>query len=134
MKLKWGEVSWLPRNNANLAATRLRTQGWRVVMLPDGLRNGQEFLSAIVRAQIPRDPPMTHFRVWDALLDALRGGVQDLHETRLAFVWLDPSAMRESAPVDYEKVMMILADLAEHAPLWSANRAPLDLRVIVAQT
>ena len=129
-----GQILWLPRDEVRRAASWFASEGWRVFVLPDGLRDGQGFLSALTVGGLPLDPPMSQLRVWHALLDSIRGGVQDLREVRVAIVWPESGTMRRRSPVDFDEVIHILGDIAGHAPEWSLNRAPLDLRVVISHT
>lgn len=117
--------------DAHSAANQLAANGWVVFKLPDDLRDRQAFLQALVGMKFPLDPPMTVVRSWDALLDSVRGGLQDLDAERVAIVWPDPSAMKLRAPDDLGGIMLILGDVAAHAPAWAKAGAPADLRVVV---
>jgi hypothetical protein len=110
-------------------ASEVASNGWRVVELPDGIRDGTDFVSALNAAALPLDPPMTTVRVWWALMDSLSSALDSLDDARVAIVWADPSAMIDHAPREYDEAVWLLSYLAQHSPEWS----PPELLVVMGE-
>ena len=63
------------------------------------IKDAQSFFIRSV-SLFPQDPPLSGRVNWDAFLDSLRGGLDQLGEKRVAFVWTDAEKMLEHGLAD----------------------------------
>jgi hypothetical protein len=111
MKLQPG-LTTIENMNVDALVKQAKEEGRATYVLPGTeIRSSQSFFEAI-RAALPLDPPIVGSRSWDALSDSLWGGLDSLDATRVLILWPNSSAMRRSAPDDYELAASVLADVA----------------------
>lgn len=108
-------------------------EGWRVFVLPDGIKDEASFVRA-AKAVFPLTP-LWKEGGWfadDAWNDSLWDGLLDLPERRFAILWPDATTLAYSDPKTYGRVLYrlenVVRDLAD-AEYTVGN--PKDLAVVV---
>jgi hypothetical protein len=96
----------------------LRQNGFHLFEL-DGeqVRDAASFFHAVVRS-LPLDPPLSGSVNWDAFIDSVWGGLDDLGEERVALVWIAAERMLEKGLPD----LLIAVDCFQQ--LAASVRAP----------
>lgn len=61
-----------------------------------------------VRASLPLDPPIVSSRSWDALLDSLRGGIEEIGAALIVITWTGAADLRSASPADYDIAIEVL--------------------------
>ena len=116
---------------AKYLANRLSYAGWRVVIIPDEVVDHEDFVFALRAANVPLDPPVVFGISWDATRDSLQGGLFELPGVRIAFVWADPSNMRNRSRRDYEIATNILEELTDFVDWNGPDTRPEAVRVVL---
>lgn len=98
--------------DVNRGSCELADDGWKVFVLPNGLKNTQAFFQGI-RSVLPLDPPVLGNDNWDALSDSLWGGLDSLDTKKIAIIWPSSVEMEDTQPEDFEIATSILSGLTE---------------------
>lgn len=72
-----------------------------------GASTRADFFDA-VRASLPLDPPLVGSRSWDALLDSLRGGIEEVGAALIVITWTGAADLRSAHPADYDMAIEVL--------------------------
>jgi len=124
-------VTRISRGEIDALADAARERGVVVFTLATGAGADKAAFFNAVRSTMPLDPPLVTYRdVWDALSDAILGGIGMLDLPRAVVAWPDADEMRRAHPVDAQVAEEILTFVAQTLaePRFAANR-PTALRI-----
>jgi hypothetical protein len=85
--------------------------GWKVFVLPDGIKSKLSFFRAVA-AIMPLDPPLVGISEgrysWDALDDSLWEGLHELPERQIAILWPDAARLAARDPETHRDALDVL--------------------------
>jgi len=93
-------------------ARELADRGYRVFLLPCGIRDKHTFFEGI-REVLPLDPPVLSDYSWDALSDSLFTGLDGIDAGGIAIIWPGSAEMAKAQPEDFEIAKSIWSDLTD---------------------
>jgi hypothetical protein len=102
----------MPGLDVDKQKRELANQGWRVFILPTGIKDRKSFFNG-VRTVLPLDPPIVSDRSWDALSDSLWEGLHNLDSDKIAIIWPGAEEMANAQKEDFEIAASVLSDVSE---------------------
>ncbi|MGW7534033.1 barstar family protein [Amycolatopsis sp. NPDC054798] len=109
-------------------------EGYRVLVLSDVGPDKKSFFDQ-VETQLPTDPPLGKFNVWDALEDSLWEGLRCLPEHKLLLVWPDSKEFAENSPEEFAIALSVFKGLADiPMPLEDSPEPRKSVAIFVAAT
>ena len=105
-------MKWIGR--LDKIAEERRQGGWRIFRLPSNIWTGTGFFKA-VRRTLPLDTPLHSNTSWDALSDALRSGLDELHDERIVIVWPNSWVLAICNPWAYKIACDVLSTASSHS-------------------
>lgn len=102
----------IPGFDVGTHSRKLADDGWRVFILPIGIKDTQSFFEGI-RARVPLDPPVLGNNNWDALSDSLWGGLDSLDTNKIVIIWPSSAEMASAHPEDFKIAINILSELTK---------------------
>src|SRR4051812_26900600 len=88
-------VNCLHRNSLNDLKLSLSEKGFRIFELDgENIKDAESFFFESVKL-LPQDPPLSGSVNWDAFLDSLWGGLDNLGEKRVSVIWTKAERMLE---------------------------------------
>jgi hypothetical protein len=90
----------------------LKEQGFTTFEIPgEKIEDDQTFFTEGARV-LPQDPPLYGSVNWDAFKDSIWGGLAELGEARVAFIWTDVQRMLEHGLEALLEANVCFADIA----------------------
>jgi hypothetical protein len=123
--------------DVRLAQSDFERDGWKVIVLPDGIDSTATFFTAAV-AHMPLDPPLSGLDegryVWDALRDSLWEGLYNLPDPQIAILWPGAASLARAEPTAHELALSVLDQVSRSLGNREATVGePKDVAVVVGE-
>jgi hypothetical protein len=130
--MKFQTINCIKHESLNQLKTDLHQKNYRLFEL-----NGEEIhdtgsLFQQIAASFPQDPPLSGNCNWDALTDSLFGGLDQLGEARVAFIWTHSDNMLHSGLDDLLTAVICFDQVASLVATTEASLSePVNLLVFL---
>lgn len=94
--MKFRTINCIKHESLNQLKTDLHQKNYCLFELNGEEIQNAESLFQQIAGSFPQDPPLSGNCNWDALADSLFGGLDQLGETRVAFIWTHADNMLHS--------------------------------------
>lgn len=105
-------INFINIESIEILRTSLKKNGFRIFQLDgEDIVDAESFFKKIVRV-VPQDPPLSGKCNWDAFTDSLWGGLDELAEENVAFIWTKAENMFEHGIPDLFTALDCFKELA----------------------
>lgn len=88
-------INFVRRESLEILRASLKKKGFRIFQMDgDNVKDAKSFFKKIVNV-FPQDPPLSGKCNWDAFTDSLWGGLDEIAQERVAFIWTRVEEMFE---------------------------------------
>ncbi len=105
-------INFISNESLKMLRASLQKKGFNIFELDgDNVKDAKSFFKKIVNV-FPQDPPLSGKCNWDAFTDSLWGGLDELAQERVAFIWTKVEEMFEYGIPDLFIALDCLKELA----------------------
>lgn len=105
-------INFVSQESLEILITSLKKKGYHILKMDgENVKDAKSFFKEIVNV-FPQDPPLSGQCNWDAFTDSLWGGLDEIAQERVAFIWTKVEEMFEYGIPDLFTALDCFKELA----------------------